>query len=204
MGRNQGREFEKTVEATFDGYASGGIARLMMMPVPTRQVGMVGRPVPHLLRRESKWVGGPPPPAEAFPCGKVTILFFWSSYCESCPVFFRLLGSLLHDYREQGLQVFGVSRLYGRVEGFENAGKHLASDKEAELLDRFCKKFSCPFPTILDTTHEIERAFYISEIPHLLVIGRKGVLRCFFSGQTVERDLLEGLIQELLKEKTGG
>ncbi len=38
LGR--GKEFEALIEATFKGYEEKGIARLMVMPVPTRATGM--------------------------------------------------------------------------------------------------------------------------------------------------------------------
>ena len=34
-----GRDFEKDIESTFVGYSKGDIARLAMMPTPTRQIG---------------------------------------------------------------------------------------------------------------------------------------------------------------------
>lgn len=176
-------------------------ATLGFLRTRKRQVGMVGRPVPLLIRPTATWIGGPSPGKGSFPGGKVTVLFFWASYCESCPIFFHLLGGLLEDYGKKGLQVFGVTAYHGRVAGFEKEGDRLDPLHEAELLNRYCKKYACPFPTMLDPNHEVEKAFHVTEIPHLVVVDRKGMLRCFFSGQTVEGDLLESLINDLLKEK---
>ena len=122
--------------------------------------------------------------------GKVVIVDFWASWCEPCRAAMPFYEDLYSRYREQGLEVVGVS-----------------VDETRELALGFLEDLPVSFIVIWDAGHGLAERFDLQTMPTSLLIDRAGVIRAvhdgFFEDTGAET---ETLVQTLLAEgaRSGG
>ena len=94
------------------------------------------------------------------------------------------IQSLYSRYRDQGLEVLGVSL-----------------DSEAATAHSYAEKEGIRYPVGLPTSQECIRQYGASAIPHMVLVDRKGMIRWSKTGYSpaVEADL-EKQVQRLLAE----
>lgn len=95
--------------------------------------------------------------------GKVVLLDFWASWCGPC---ISAMPEVVETYRKL------------RDKGFEIVGISLDEDKAA--MDAAIKKHEMPWPQHFDGKgwkNEIATRFHIQEIPAMLLLDRKGMVR---------------------------
>ena len=106
--------------------------------------------------------------------GKVVLLDFWAPWCPPC----LALAPTLHDvYRARHSQ--GVEFLAISSEG---------SMADQQEIQAFLREHPAPYPNLLDD-REVGGLYRVVSLPHLVVIGRDGVIRRVMVGQRSRADI---------------
>lgn len=90
--------------------------------------------------------------------GKVVLLHFWATWCESCKREFGALGELWRRLRPRGFEVVAV-----------------AIDSRARV-ERFVREYAVEFPVLIDQYGGVMRSYRVRMIPVSVVIGRDGMV----------------------------
>ena len=104
---------------------------------------------------------------------QITILDFWASWCQPCIKEMPFMVSLYEKYREQGLQIIGISL-----------------DEEHESWVKAIKKQGMNWPQVSDLKGwncAAAEALQVKTIPHIIVLDQNGtILRRGLRGQELE------------------
>ena len=106
--------------------------------------------------------------------GKVVVVNFWATWCQSCrkeiPVFIKLQN----EYAEQGVQFIGI-----------------AVRDDTESVKRFAKDMGINYPLLIDKQKNfiLSKTFgnTIGALPFTVVVDRKGNIVSRFAGEMNER-----------------
>lgn len=117
--------------------------------------------------------------------GKVVLIDFWASWCPPCRRDMPFIASLYEKYKEQGLEVVGVS---------------IDSDKKA--WSDFIKKSNMTWVQMSELKewddNQGRSDYNVESIPYTVLVDREGIIQAeYLSGLDLEEK-----IQELLGEQT--
>jgi peroxiredoxin len=115
--------------------------------------------------------------------GKVLVLDFWATWCTPCREEIPHFVELQEKYREQGLQVIGISM-----------------DDDPKPVREFYQKFKMNYPVALGTTRVAEAYGGVLGLPINFLIGRDGRIAAKYVG-AVEMPVVEQKINSLLQMK---
>jgi peroxiredoxin len=115
--------------------------------------------------------------------GKVVLLDFWATWCTPCEHEIPHFVELQDKYREQGLQVIGISM-----------------DDDAKPVREFYRKFKMNYPVALGDEKTAEAYGGVLGLPVTFLIGRDGRVAFQHTGE-VEMPVLEQEITSLLQAK---
>ncbi|MDP8998793.1 MAG: TlpA family protein disulfide reductase [Myxococcota bacterium] len=105
--------------------------------------------------------------------GKVAIVDFWATWCEPCKKSFPKLEALNAKYKNDGLQVIGISE-----------------DDDKEGIPLFASDLGAEFPLIWDQNKAIAAKWQPKSMPSTFVVDRKGTVRFvhlgYHSGEEAE------------------
>ena len=136
-------------------------------------------------RVEQNYIG------EAIPIpapGKVTVLDFWSSFCEPCIKAMPELEHIWQGVDKNAVQIIGVS-----IDTDDNlTRKTMAEEFTAQVT----------FPMVYDgKAAKLQGAFRVSgTVPSTFVIDKAGNVRFYFDGSDGDMGRLEQAIRSLAKE----
>ncbi len=132
--------------------------------------------------------------------GKVVLIDFWATWCVPCMEQMPEIKRLHAKYRDQGLEVIGVT---DDIPARDPAAPR-GVEKNPAMLQAFLDKEGMPWPQIWDQTSSLERRgpkellvlFGVSELPTTLLVDRQGRIHSV-EGHGGEK--LESEIRRLLR-----
>jgi thiol-disulfide isomerase/thioredoxin len=114
---------------------------------------------------------------------KITLIYFWSSFCKPCRDEYPYMKKLYLDNREKGFEIVAVS-----------------VDDDREKLDAFLKELEVPWINLWDeenrSTPAAVQQYGISAIPTMILLDREGKVisleaRGLLLGKLLEKHLVE-------------
>lgn len=141
----------------------------------------VGRPAPKLtgLRTAAGTAG---PTLDDYK-GKVLVVDFWASWCIACRATSAHLNGWHDRYGSRGLEVIGIA----------------AEPSDGVALGT--RRFGIRYATFADPDMETSAAYHVHELPSVMIIDRRGVVRDVATGFDPRRMRdMEGLVQRLMAE----
>jgi cytochrome c biogenesis protein CcmG, thiol:disulfide interchange protein DsbE len=114
--------------------------------------------------------------------GNAVVLDFWATWCGPCRAEAPIMNNLAKKYAGKNVVVIGVN-----------------TDDEAGNAEVFAKQKGLVFPIAFDANHAAARAYHVTGLPTLVVVGKTGKIVASRTGVTSEREL-EQLVQEALAE----
>ena len=115
--------------------------------------------------------------------GKVVLLDFWATWCDPCRDEIPHFVELQNRYRDQGLQIIGVSM-----------------DDGPEPVRDFYQQFKMNYPVVMGTAKTGELYGGVLGLPIAFLIGRDGRIRARHIGAT-DIAVFEKEIVDLLRSK---
>ncbi|MEZ5343927.1 MAG: TlpA disulfide reductase family protein [Pyrinomonadaceae bacterium] len=151
------------------------------------QYGILGESAPDLASVES-WMPGVTRQVSELK-GKVILLDFWATWCGPCLEAFPSLKKWDEDYKDDGLEILGVTRFYNSSDGSKNA-----RIKELNFISEFKKRYNLPYSIAVTLDQENQITYGATAIPTAVLIDRKGIVRYVESGTSESRE------EEILKK----
>lgn len=156
---------------------------------------ILGEPAPE-LEAVDKWFPGQMKTLASMR-GKVVLLDFWATWCVPCIEAFPSLIEWQQTYKNEGLEILGVTRYYGQAEGFR-----VDQESELDYLERFRRAERLPYDFVVGKNGANQKNYGASSIPTVVLIDRKGIVRYVDTGSSKTREKeLQDLIVRLLAEK---
>ena len=116
--------------------------------------------------------------------GKVVYIDFWASWCAPCLISLPLYNELYHRYRDQGLEVLGIS----------------VDDPIGDGLE-FLADVTLDFPIPADPEGEVMDLYGVYGMPTSYLIGRDGTVKLVHMGfRDGDIELIEQAIRDELAE----
>ncbi|NOZ12356.1 MAG: TlpA family protein disulfide reductase [Acidobacteria bacterium] len=132
--------------------------------------------------------------------GKVLVLEFFAPWCAPCRNEMKALSRLFLEKRDKGLDVIGITRLYGFFADGKVNEQNITAKKEAFLIAEFVKSMKLSYPMVLIGKDDSYSDYGVTGLPHVVLVDKKGVIRRVFTGMYQEKDFQKA-VQALLQEK---
>ncbi len=133
--------------------------------------------------------------------GKVVLLDFFAVWCGPCISTFPHLRQWHDEFADQGLVILGVTRYYqfgwDEVAARPKREPEMEPEQEREATEQFLKHYELKHPIAYMTHSDLQKHYYVSGIPHVVLIDRQGKVRLFRIGSG-EKNVAD--IEEAIKE----
>ena len=160
-----------------------------------KQYKLLSESAPELVGID-QWFPGTPKTIASLK-GKVVLLDFGATWCGPCFDAFPALSEWHQDFSRDGLVIIGVTRYYGRAEGFD-----VDHPNEIAFLKRFKVKHDLGYDFAVADDQRTQNLYAATSLPTAVLIDRKGVIRYIESGTNPTRiEELRAMVIKLLNEK---
>lgn len=148
-----------------------GREKKALLETELAQLQLTGKPAPPISAET--WINGNPPIPDALK-GKVVVIDFWAPWCASSRELIPTLVKLHNEYKDQGLVIIGLTRLYGTYN--DDTGKKGLMDKPGEIeeIKAFVLRHSIPYLTAVASEGNDSESYKITALPTLVFIGKDG------------------------------
>jgi peroxiredoxin len=89
--------------------------------------------------------------------GKITLINFWASWCNTCPGEAPILNTLWNDYQSKGVMMIGVAHLDNRDDSLS-----------------FMKQYTMRYPAAPDDGNHASDAYHIKQVPETYLVDQRG------------------------------
>ena len=137
--------------------------------------------------------------------GNVILLDFFAVWCGPCVATFPHLQRWQDDYADRGLHIIGVSRYY-KYGWDEEASRpkrdpEIEPEQEREAMEKFLAHYELSHRIACVTDSQLQQHYYVSGIPHVVLIDRAGKVRMFRTGSSPQNAIeIEEAIEQCLDE----
>lgn len=163
-----------------------------------KRMKMIGAPAPGLLAET--WINGEPLNLEDLK-GKAVVIVFWAPWSEPCRRVIPLLVKSCNQYKDEGLAVIGISKIYGSYSDDIRHKGMVSKEEEISLIREFAGRRKITYPVAISDAGSVFETYGVRGIPALFLIDKEGNV----TDITVGSGDLKGLeekIKELLKALT--
>lgn len=166
-----------------------------------RQIQMINKAFPELDVDAFEWVlDRKPPTSDPVRSGKVVLLFFWAAWCDPGCYILNTLNRICDKIPAKDIVIICSVGLYGKTINEAGQEESLSREQEIEKVRNLVEEHGIQYPVFFDPTNAVGRQAFLSELPHFLLIDKKGVLRCFQSAGGMDLKLLEATARRLADE----
>ncbi len=113
--------------------------------------------------------------------GKVVMLYFWASWCDSCKLNIPRLKSLHHKYGSKGLFIYSMGQ-----------------DKRMEPLRKIAADLELPFVVGWNQANRVGLLYKSKNVPTLILVDKQGIIREYIQGSSFSTSTLDRAIRKLL------
>jgi len=135
--------------------------------------------------------------------GKVGLIDLWAPWCPPCRASFPFLRELMERHGDKGLQVVGLTRLYGYYEDEATRIEDTSPEQELELIEAFGGSHDLAWPVgVAAEGDALFATLGVAGIPNFILVDRKGVVRGTYLGETAPtKRRIEDMAVKLLQQK---
>ena len=145
------------------------------------KLDLAGRPAPSWVGLQG--VGGTAAPSLAGLRGRVVLIEYWATWCGACAMTSRQLNAWDAKFRGQGLSLIGIA------------------GEAADVVEAGASQGGLRYRVAADPNEETSGAYHVSELPTMVLIDRKGIVRDIAVGYDPARlQALETTIGRLIAE----
>jgi len=112
--------------------------------------------------------------------GKVVLLRFWATRCESCKIEMPKLQSSFRNMTADGLVVIGVN-----------------VEDPPEKVGQFVRELGLTFPNLIDENKKVTLLYQVYGVPTTFLIDRKGIIKERIFGD-LNKESIENIVKPLL------
>lgn len=111
---------------------------------------------------------------------QVVLLDFWASWCGPCRAQAPIVDAVSQKFAGESVRVIGV-----------NTGDHI------EAAKAFLRETNLSYPSVIDTTGQVGRAFNAHQLPTLVLVDREGKV-VSAQARVIQENELSAMIEGLL------
>ncbi len=132
--------------------------------------------------------------------GKVVVINFWAPWCSPCRQVIPQLVELYEKYKNNGLVIIGLTKLYGDYSDDTGNKGIVSKRKEISLIKAFVQRHHITYAAVIADERTNSETYNVRDLPTLVFINKKGEVAHIHVGAG-EEELITNKIEELLIEK---